>query len=683
VHHLGWFIPKNPITGFFGLEAFLNRKTLRNLTRFNLYFFIFSLILAGILPYSGTLHYSFVFDDLHKIENNPHIHDISLAFQDLLDLKNISLSNLTFAANYQFGELSTTGYHLVNIALHVMNGILVFFLFRIIARHLLPEKDPSQEFVPFFGALFFLCHPVHTMGVTYITQRAGELAFFFYLLSLIVVLYYSERYSGKRLVLGFLFGLFCFFCAILSKRTAVSLPVMVIFLYLLLFSRERMEWKGFLLRVGLCLTVVLISIHFLVGFKSLQTGMMHPDQERSPFVNLLMQSNVIIQYGKILIVPHPYFLNVDHQVEIVESFFQFPTPLTFIFHLLLIGAGFFLFRKKPEIAFGIFWFYIAIAPTSSLIGRPDDMMEYRLYLPSLGFHWLTSLAIYRGFNIIFSRIHPEKLKAVGISVPKNKLIFGFPILIALIYASLTVGRNNVYENEFILWSDVMQKSPQKSRSYLNIGTLYLKRGDFRAAIPYLQKGKQLKPTFPHAYRNLGITYLKLGRLKEAITEFNTVRELLPGDPLIELNLARAHMDLGNFVPADDILTKEVTYKLQIHNILKLKYLAELYSKTDRFPKTFETLDQLDLLDPEDIDVPLYRGKILLHLGKLNQGEKEFLEVSNRFPNQGEAFGFLGYTYHLKGDFQKAKQYYELSLTKSMDKSSRIWVNERLNLLITE
>src|SRR5208282_4351065 len=89
------------------------------------------IIVAGLLVYSNTLHVPFQFDDFVNLTDNPVIKSLgnfisSTKGYDYNPRRFIGY--LTFALNYHFGGLDVTGYHIVNIAIHIANSILVYFL---------------------------------------------------------------------------------------------------------------------------------------------------------------------------------------------------------------------------------------------------------------------------------------------------------------------------------------------------------------------------------------------------------------------------------------------------------------------------------------------------------------------------------------------------------------------------
>ena len=149
------------------------------------------LVLACILAYANSLSGPFIFDDRLAIVENPQIREwwklgTVLSPERELPTAGRPLVNLSFALNYAVGGLRVTGYHIVNLALHLLSALL---LFGIVRRTLeLPQvKKRSGDMAPNLGlavALLWTLHPLNTESVNYVTQRTELMMAFFYLLTL-------------------------------------------------------------------------------------------------------------------------------------------------------------------------------------------------------------------------------------------------------------------------------------------------------------------------------------------------------------------------------------------------------------------------------------------------------------------------------------------------------------------
>jgi hypothetical protein len=189
--------------------------------------------LLGLAAYANAWHGAFVFDDVHHVRDNPVLRDLS-AFgwngAGWRALPNRGVAYLSFALNHRLGGSEPTGYHAVNIALHLLNAALLYSL--VVAAFRAPRLARSRlaahaSTVGLIAAALFVAHPLQTQAVTYVVQRMTSLAAFFYLGS--VVLYARWRQLGPErsrwLRAGAYTGVLA--CAVLAMKTkeiAFTLP---------------------------------------------------------------------------------------------------------------------------------------------------------------------------------------------------------------------------------------------------------------------------------------------------------------------------------------------------------------------------------------------------------------------------------------------------------------------------
>ena len=152
------------------------------------------LVAVGFAVYWNSLPAPFTFDDDHAIVLNEQIRHISTSLSPTEQgspLAGRPLVSLTFAMNYALGGLSVRGYRLVNIAIHVMNGLLLFGL---VGRTLARQTDvtPAPRIVAFAIALIWMLHPLVTEPVDYVSQRTELMMTTFFLLTL----RFAQRAAG-------------------------------------------------------------------------------------------------------------------------------------------------------------------------------------------------------------------------------------------------------------------------------------------------------------------------------------------------------------------------------------------------------------------------------------------------------------------------------------------------------
>ena len=132
--------------------------------------------------------------------------------------------------------LEPFGYHLTSVFLHLLNAVFLYFLLTLLCRRL----D-----VPLLASVFFLCHPLFSEPVNYIASRSDLLAGTFFLLTLIFYLLAKVRRNGLYRTLSCV----VFFFALLSKETALFIPVFLLLWEAVTRKEFRSLWSYFLIAV--------------------------------------------------------------------------------------------------------------------------------------------------------------------------------------------------------------------------------------------------------------------------------------------------------------------------------------------------------------------------------------------------------------------------------------------------
>ncbi|RMH37654.1 MAG: tetratricopeptide repeat protein [Nitrospirae bacterium] len=518
------------------------------------------LVILGftILTYANSLHGAFVFDDQNSVLGNPVIKDLSRIgelFQwSVTTNPSRALPAITFALNYHFHGYRVEGYHVVNVALHMLNGCLVFLLLRKLfqltalptpteATGLSRWSIEASAIPPLLAALLFVVHPVQTAGVTYITQRHGEMATLFYLLGILAFIKaVTTRRTSTRVSAAALTGL-CYLAGLCSKEIAITLPIVLGMLtWLILAPRMRVDARVIKTLVGTGMLLLMLAGSILlwrIDIIALVQSWMHPADPRQWGMgqNLLTQLNVIVQYLSLLALPIPSRLNADRQFPLAESLFEFPTGFSFLIILACVWLGWRLRKDAPLISFGIFWFFITLLPSSSIIPLRDLMVEYRLYLPSIGVWLVVVTALDRGCRSFLARRQLERWAPAALS-----LIVGLGMILP--YAVTASTRNAVWQSPVTFWTDAVEKDPTNVRAYINLGKSYYELGALDEAIAVYRMALALAPASPAAHNNLGTVYYAQGQLQQALRAFTTAVTLKPDYTDAHNNVGAVYVRMG-------------------------------------------------------------------------------------------------------------------------------------------
>ena len=376
---------------------------------------------AGI-AYLPSLAVPFHFDDYTVIVHYPTVHSWGLLFQRA-GAGVRAVLKASYVLNWTI-DAGPVGFHVVNIALHALNAVLLFFIgVRLFGR----EKAALA------AALLFALHPMQTEAVTYISGRSSSLMATFYLSALLAYL------RGAHWALsGLLFVL-----ALATRETAVTLPAALLLVELCrgtawraIVQRQWAHWT--LLAIGAA--VVLMNARY---FELLAYGF----GERSRVDNLRTQVGGISYLVWHLVSLQD--LNIDPALPTLMAW----TPALAAQALLLcalLALGLANLRRRPWLAFGILWFFLQLAPTNSMVPRLDVANDRQLYLAC----WGLFLAL-----------------AVQIEWPRI-----LAVALCLAFAAAGIARQLDYRDEIALWEATVRASPWNSRAHNNLGYAYYLAG---------------------------------------------------------------------------------------------------------------------------------------------------------------------------------------------------------------
>jgi protein O-mannosyl-transferase len=536
----------------------------------NRYLILVVIALVGALAYSNTFTVPFQFDDHAYVVNNPTLR----TFQYFISPSEVTtlgqqsptsfpialrsafmtriVGHLSLAINYHLHGLHVVGYHMFNLMIHILNGILIYLIVMAILETEYFSSPSRKEtlnlhlIIPGACSLLFVSHPIQTQAVTYISQRFTSLATLFYLLSLLLYIRFRTSSPGRGRSVYYTIGLGSAVAAMLTKEFTFTLPIIIALFEITFLSGNGRNRIRTLIPFAATLLIIPLLIFIQQGtlkaLDSTMRSMTAADETNIPRVHyLLTQFRVVILYIRLLFFPIGQ--NVDHAVSVYTSPFDLPTLFSFISLLALFSFGVYLYfaakRKKeyPELklaSFGIIWFFVTLSVESSVIPLGELVAEYRVYLPSVGMIVaFVSIVIYavRRVSTVWSQ--------------RPGVFYG---VLGVVVISLAIGtylRNTVWASEVSLWEDAAKKNPDKIRPLQNLGMYYSQQGRLAEAEEKLQKAIRINPRNYELHNNLGIVYRKQGDLAGAIREYSISLQLQPTDPMAHYNIGNIYLSQGN------------------------------------------------------------------------------------------------------------------------------------------
>ena len=596
---------------------------------------------VGILVYSNTLESTFHFDDQTSILHNAAIRNLSDPKTIFYYSPSRFLTYLSFALNYAVGDVGVTGYHIVNLAIHLLAGLMVWLLVRQVLRTpALKESNyaSASSLLPLIAGLIFVAHPVQTQAVTYIVQRAASMATLFYLLSLY---FYGEGRRRQVANASRWAAAGCYAAALIaailagfSKETALTVPFAIVLYEIFFFTKAR---KTNWVIVGLASVVVLLIPLFLVsrGLVSLTIPGAVPAAQY-----LLTQPRVWLTYLRLLILPINQ--NLDYDFALSRTLLDLSTLLSVAALAGIAFAGSKLFRTSRVLSFGIFWFILTLLPESSVLPLPDVIYEHRVYLPMVGISLFAAFALQR----ITHRWGTNGVAALVIGIVGALGLTAFE-------------RNKVWSNEVTLWQDVIKKSPGKARGYLNLGRAYDDLGMYKQAQTYYDLAQAIDPGYADTYASRANMLVHQGLVDAAITECNRALEHSSG---LGLQLARIYLNRGTAYLMKNLadsaytdLTRALSYDPGLEQAYFNRAIA-LVRKSE-FQRAIDDYSRSLALEPKKSNAFNNRGVILRDMGRLDEALVDFNNALRFKPDFPEACFNRAVTYGLKCEFDKGIEDY--------------------------
>jgi protein O-mannosyl-transferase len=470
------------------------------------------IVLAGALTYGNSLSGPLLFDDHSAIVRNPQIRHLwplveALAAPRDNELASRPLVNFSFAVNYAIGGLAVRGYHLVNVALHVLSALVLFGIIRLtFATPKLRERfGTASDGIAVVSALIWMVHPLQTESVDYLTQRTELMMGLFYLLTLYcairAALSPAPNHWRMAAILCCLLGMGC-------KESMATAPVMVaLYDRVFLFDSMQDAWrdrKG--LYAGLALAwcalaaLLMTSLPPTVGFGSRVSG----------WTYLMNQFPMILRYLRLTVWPHALVVDygLPKQVALLDVL---PQAAAIAALVLLTGVA---LVRKPMIGFLGACFFITLAPASSIVPIMTEVgAERRMYLPLAA---LAVLAVTGGWRLLRaiagSRAVPAAVAAASLAI------------VAL--ASATLARNRDYASATTLLQTTVDRWPH-GRSQFNLAGALKDEKRIDEAVAHLRTAV---PEQPRALLELGSIAYDRGQFAEAVKELREFVRRVSGRP---------------------------------------------------------------------------------------------------------------------------------------------------------
>jgi len=540
------------------------------------WFFCLILAVVTILAYQHAWHGGFLWDDDAYIINNELLTAPDGWQRIWFSLDSPSqyfpFTYSTFRIEHALWGLDTTGYHWVNLLLHVGNALLVW---AVLARLKVPGS--------WLAAAIFALHPVQVESVAWITERKNVLMGFFFLLTLLAWIAFVDKRS-RRPWMFYCLALISYVLALSAKATACTLPAA---LFLILWLQKKPITMRRFIQI-----VPFVVLGIGMGLLAVWWERYHQGTNRGVFTFLSPMERILV---------------ASRAVWFYLSKIFWPSNLTFIYPRWNIS---------PADLIDYIWLLAGIAACAAIyfirryFGRSVEVAAaffVATLTPVLGFIMLFT------FRYTFVADHyqylacigPIALASAGIVTLSDRfthyraVIVSAALLVVASFGTLTWRQAATYSDIETLWRTTLARNPECWMAHTNIGIVFLQQGKIDDAIAHYRLALQMQADSWDAEYNLGTALVAKGQVDEAILHCERAVGMRPTDPDAQVSLGNALVAKGRIDEAIAHYQKAIT--AQPDHFLARYSLGHALLEKGEFEGAIQVCRSALLLRPSDAD----------------------------------------------------------------------------------
>lgn len=576
--------------------------------------------------YGNSLNSPFHFDDFHSIQDNAWLKDlrhVGRYFTDVAVFSPLEENRayrpfllLGFALSRALSGGALWGYHLITLILHAAGAVVVGRLAR---RFLLAggARAREAEVGGLLAVAVFAVHPILSEAINYISARSSLQAA---VLSFASVLAYV-RAREQRERRWFVVAAIALLLAMGTKVIAMTVPALLIGWEVALGPS-----RGHLLRDGARSWAARLGplLVITVGFTVLHEILVGPAGRvsrgtLSPSSYFLTQVQVYLRFLGLFVWPED--LCADLTMPWAEKIYAGPVARALLANLALIGGALALRHRRPLVPFGVFWFYVTLAPTNSIVPLSEPATEHRVYIafPGVLFALLGLLAPIAEAKVVSARA--------------RRVVIGAVAVVVLALGARTFFRNRVWQDDEALWKNVVEQAPDNGRAHLNYGLALMSRGELDGARKSFDRCAAAWPGYAFCYINRAVLALHERRLPDAEREIATAERLAPG------------------------------------NIYVLLWRGKVERAFERWPRAEAALRRALIVAPGHAEARRLLAFAVFMQGRMEEAERQLAALDQEGNVDGDLLYALGFLADRRGDRATATARYRAALAKDAQQRS--------------
>jgi protein O-mannosyl-transferase len=605
------------------------------------------LVLAAWWVYLPASHGDWVWDDPVEVSQNTSLRDpagLGRIWAAAVGFDYFPLKTTVQWAEWHLWGDQTTGYHGVNVGLHLLSAFLVW--------HLLGKLGIRWAWL---GGLVFAIHPVAVESVAWISELKNTLSLPLLLGAMIAYVRYDEDRSDRtagdasrkvRSNTLYTLSLLLFLLAMLSKSTVAMFPWVI--LVHAWWKRGGVAWRDliattpfFVISLALGIVTIWFQHHRAIAGAPLEVGGMLSRLAGAGLAVAFYFSKCVFPIGLSPIYP--------------EWKLDQPSPAQFLPWLGLAIVFSWLWIRRASwgrtVLFGLGWFFLNLIPVLGLIPmayqRIAWVADHFAYISLVGLIGLAAA----GMGALQSRICPDRSWPIVVTA-------GFLCVWLAVASHRYAG---IFRNGQTLWTYALERNPNSSfvendlgkamfleghvaeaaahyaralqldprdaEAHYNLANILGDSGRISESIAEYEQTIKLKPKLYEAYNNLGLVLAKAGRPFEAIAEYQATLRLKPDSFEARCNLAETLAQVGRTLESVEQYELALRIKPDAANVHENLGIA--LAQLDRLPESISHLETAVQIDPNDAGFRYNLGMALRHVGRTSEASVQFEAASHR------------------------------------------------------
>ena len=582
------------------------------------------------------------------------------------------LTWLSLMLDYQLYGLKAGGFHVTSLILHILTTLLLFWVF---------HRMTGTLWQAAFVAAFFAIHPLHVESVAWVAERKDTLSALFWMLTLCLYVYYTE----KPVIQRYLLVLLSFACGLMSKSMLVTLPFILILLDYWPLHRLREQIP---VRPGKQGEETVVpqsrknrralkgkakqeTSSFVVQNQQAVSAVWFVPiwqiKEKAPLFLLSLAFGLITIYSQKVMTIDTWPLAsrianafVSYMTYLVNIFYplklavfypfveQLPVwkVLTAVLLLLMISAAvIFMIKRFPYLFVGWCWYIFTLAPVIGIIQVGKHALADRYsYLSSIGI----SIMLAWGMPLLFKTqdLRKKILLPVGLAFIA---VMGF-------FAWRQCG---FWVNSVTLYEHTLKVTAGNALAHYNLANVLLKQRKREEAKQHYLEAIRINPRYDDAHSNLALALVAEGKYEEAIDHNKAALKINPYNEITYSNLGSALAGARRDAEAAEQYLKAIALNPN-YSDAHFNY-ANLLVKQDKFDEAAGYYRNAIAVNRNYAEAHYNLADILLRQGKEDEAIGHYREMVRIDPSNFRAQNNLGVQLEKQARHDEAIECYHRAL----------------------